>query len=116
MGYSIEAKNKMLDYLGQETLKLLLLNDLGNPIPDYAELQQDKTIFWTPALNGVKTMSLDSIEFEVPAGTTVAGITINNSFVNVEYARYDFAEEDKEFYENDGLFSITQLSMDLNKV
>lgn len=113
--YTENGKNAMLDHLGTVAVKMRLLDDVEAEIVDHGDASQDKTITWGAASGGSMDMS-GTLEFQVKSGITVAHISFRSSDGLTEYAKDTLAVEDQETYANDGTYTVTQATMDLNAV
>lgn len=102
------AKNAMLDHLGTLATKVGLYNG-STEINGGSYARQSVT--WDSASNGSMSAS-DSIQFSVPAGASISHIKLFSSDGNTEYA--DFLVS-TEVYTNAGTYTVTTLTLDLNK-
>jgi hypothetical protein len=103
------AKNIMLDYLATLAVKASLHIANGDEVSGGTYERQ--TITWGSASGG--SLSDTSIPaFNIPASTTVASVKLWNSAGTVEYASFDVTDET---FTNAGTYTITDLTLDLNK-
>lgn len=104
-----DAKNTMLDYLATVATTAALYSGASTEVTggDYAR----QTITWGSASGG--SLSDTSIPaFDIPAGETVAIVKLFNTAGTVEYASFDVTDET---FTNAGTYTITDLTLDLNK-
>jgi len=102
------AKNAMLDYLATVATKVALYSGASTEVTGGSYARQ--TITWGSASNG--SISATSIPaFSVPAGQTVAIVKLFND-TTTEYASFDVTDET---FSNAGTYTITDLTLDLNK-
>lgn len=104
-----DAKNAMLTHLASLATKVSLHNASGTEISGGTYARQ--TIAWGTASGG--SISDTSIPaFNIPAGATVARIKLWNSAGSTEYADFTVTAET---FANAGTYTITDLTLDLNK-
>lgn len=103
------AKNLMLDALKAVATKAALYSGASTEVTggDYAR----QTVTWGAASNG--SISDTSIPaFSIPAGQTVDKVKLFNTAGTTEYASFDVTAET---FTNAGTYTITDLTLDLNK-
>ncbi len=103
------AKNLMLEALKTVATKAALYSNASTEVTggNYAR----QTITWGTASNG--SISDTSIPaFDIPAGQTVAIVKLFNTAGTTEYASFDVTDET---FTNPGTYTITDLTLDLNK-
>ena len=113
MGLLEAGKNSMLDHLGSESVLVRLYDDADAEILNISSASQDKTISWNSATGGSMSMA-SSIDFEIPAGTTVGAISFRSADGATEYARDVLAVENQETYTNDGTYTLSTATFNLN--
>lgn len=103
------AKNAMLDYLATVATKAALYSGASTEVTGGTYARQ--TISWGSASGG--SLSDTSIPaFNIPAGETVAIVKLFNTAGTVEYGSFDVTDET---FTNAGTYTITDLTLDLNK-
>lgn len=106
---NVDAKNYMLTQLAIVATKAALYSDASTEVTGGTYARQ--TITWGTASNG--SISDTSIPaFNIPAGQTVAIVKLFNTAGTVEYASFDVTDET---FTNAGTYTITDLTLDLNK-
>lgn len=104
-----DAKNYMLTQLATVATKAALYSDASTEVTGGTYARQ--TITWGTASGG--SISDTSIPaFNIPAGQTVAIVKLFNTAGTVEYASFDVTDET---FTNAGTYTITDLTLDLNK-
>jgi hypothetical protein len=104
-----EAKNAMLDYLATVATKAALYSDASTEVTGVGYTRQNIT--WGTASGG--SISDTSIPaFSIPAGQTVAIVKLFDATGTTEYASFDVTDE---AFTNAGTYTITDLTLDLNK-
>jgi hypothetical protein len=115
MSYTNEGKNHMLTELAAVATHMRLLNTEATEITDYTAASQDKALSWGTAAGGEISIT-NQPQFEIPGGTTVGAISFRSSDGLTEYARKTLDVADQEDYANDGTYTVTMATMDLNLV
>lgn len=104
-----DAKNAMLNHLATLATKVALYSGASTEITGGSYARQNIT--WGTASGGsIRDTSIPA--FSIPAGQTVAIVKLFNAAGSVEYASFDVTDET---FTNPGTYTITDLTLDLNK-
>lgn len=107
----VTAINWMLNRLAVEKLRLVrLLDDSGEEILSHSGQRQEQQTAWVPANAGQISLAT-SLRFEIPAGTTVAGICFLDSSELANWALKTIPIAGRESYGNNGLLDVTGVLM-----
>lgn len=113
MGYEDDGKNLMLDALGAVILYLGLLDETDTELSGGNPAYERKSITWNAASGGSMGASNQPV-FDVPAGTTVSKVIFMSAITGG--TKYAEADVDDEVFTNQGTYTLTSVTLDLNAV
>jgi hypothetical protein len=113
MAYTNDGKNEMLDALGVLITYVGLLDELDAEISGGSPAYARKAITWSAADAGEMAAS-NTPEFDVPASTTVAKVIFMSA--DSGGTKYAEADVDDEVFTNQGTYTLTTVTLDLNAV
>lgn len=113
MGYEDFGKNLMLDALGAVITHVGLLDELEAEISGGEPAYARKAITWGVASSGEMVASNEPV-FDVPAGITVNKIIFMTAVSNG--TKHAEADVDNEVFTNQGTYTLTSITLDLNAV
>ena len=115
--YDTTARNVMLDALAAVATRVALhtgdpgaANTAANEVTGGSPAYARKAIAWNAASGGAIDDSTAPV-FDVPAGTTVAWISIWNTAGTVRYLKKDVTDE---VFGAQGTYTLTDVDLDLN--
>jgi len=113
MAYETAGKNAMLDALGALITYVGLLDDEDTEITGGDPAYARKAITWSAADAGEMEAS-NQPEFDVPASTTVSKVIFMSA--DSGGTKYAEADVDDEVFTNQGTYTLTSVTLDLNAV
>ena len=111
MAYETAGKNAMLNALGALITYVGLLDETDTEITGGSPAYERKAITWAAADAGEMAAS-NTPEFDVPASTTVSKVIFMSA--SVAGTKYAEADVDDEVFTNQGTYTLTSVTLDLN--